>query len=239
MTAFEIIEGAGPVLLICDHASNHVPPDIDLAIDPALLDRHIAVDIGAAVVTRAVAARLGAPAILGGVSRLVIDLHRQVDHPGLIPLLSDGHVIPGNQGAGRAERIARFHKPFHHALAALIEQHSSRLIVSIHSFTPALETGGPPRPWEVGILSNRDRRAAVLAIALFDQAGCVTGDNQPYSGRLLNATLNRHAESRGIPSFAIELRNDLLQPDIVGAPDVAHWAALVADVVAEIAQRLG
>lgn len=240
MTAFEIIEGAGPILLICDHASNRVPPDIDLSIDTALLDNHIAVDIGAADVTRSLADRLGAPAVLGTVSRLVIDLHRQVDHPGLIPMSSDGHDIPGNRNADRAKRIARFHAPYHQAIAALVDRHRPRLIVSIHSFTPALETGGPQRPWEVGILSNRDRRAADLAVALFGKAGCVTGDNQPYSGRLLNATLNRHAEARGIASFAIELRNDLLLPDAVGASGgVAYWSALVADVVADIAGRLG
>jgi len=43
--------------------------------------------------------------------------------------------------------------------------------------------------------------------------GFVTGDNEPYSGRLLNATLNRHAEAEGIPSIAIEIRNDLIRDD--------------------------
>lgn len=234
MTAFETIDGTGPILLICDHASNRVPPDIDLAIDPALLDQHIAVDIGAAAVTRSLADRLGAPAILGTVSRLVIDLHRQVDHPGLIPVASDGHDIPGNHAADRAALIARFHAPYHRAVAAMIDRHRPRLIVSVHSFTPALATGGPPRPWEVGILSNRDRRAANLAVALFGEAGCVTGDNQPYSGRLLNATLNRHAEGRGIASFAIELRQDLLSD----AAGVACWTERVAGVVATIEQRM-
>ena len=41
---------AGGVLLIGDHASNHVPSDIELGIDPALLGEHIAVDIGVAEV---------------------------------------------------------------------------------------------------------------------------------------------------------------------------------------------
>lgn len=235
MNAFETIDGTGPILLICDHASNRVPPDIDLAIDPALLGQHIAVDIGAAAVTRSLADRLGAPAILGTVSRLVIDLHRQVDHPGLIPVASDGHDIPGNHTADRTSLIARFHAPYHRAVAALIDRHRPRLIVSVHSFTPALATGGPPRPSEVGILSNRDRRAANLAVALFGKAGCVTGDNQPYSGRLLNATLNRHAEARGIASFAIELRQDLIG-DSAG---VACWSERVAGVVATIEQRIG
>ena len=36
----------GGILIVGDHASNHVPQGIDLAIDPALLNQHIALDIG-------------------------------------------------------------------------------------------------------------------------------------------------------------------------------------------------
>lgn len=231
MHAAEILPGTGPVLLICDHASNAVPPDIDLAIAPALLDRHIAVDIGAAAVTRNLADRLGAPAILATVSRLVIDLHRPTDHPGLVPVDSDGHLIPGNVGVDRPARIARFHAPYHQAIAALIAAHRPRLLASIHSFTPALETGSAPRPWEIGVLYNRDTRAAREAMARFEQAGIITGDNQPYSGRMLNVTLNRHGEANGIRSFALELRNDLIDHP-AGAK---RWAGVIAPVLSVIA----
>lgn len=232
MQPAEILPGTGPILLICDHASNAVPPDIDLKIAPALLDKHIAVDIGAAAVTLELAAILGAPAILATVSRLVIDLHRATDHPGLVPVDSDGHAIPGNVGVDRAARIVRFHAPYHQALAASIATHRPRLLVSIHSFTPALETGSAPRPWEIGVLYNRDTRAARQAIMRFEQAGVITGDNQPYSGRVLNVTLNRHGEANGIRSFAIELRNDLIDHP-AGA---ARWAGMVAPVLSAIAE---
>ncbi len=232
MPAAETIAGTGPVLLICDHASNACPADIDLGIDPALFDKHIAVDIGASDVTRALAASLGAPAILATVSRLVIDLHRPPDHPGLVPETSDGHVIPGNIGADRQARIARFHAPYHRMLAALIALHRPRLLASIHSFTPALESGSAPRPWEIGVLYNRDTRAAHQAIRRFSAAGIVTGDNQPYSGRVLNMTLNRHGEGNGIPSFALEVRNNLIDHPA----GVAHWAGVIAPVLFAIAQ---
>ena len=230
--------GGIPILLICDHASNIVPPEIDLGIDPDLLTRHIAIDIGAADVTRALAKRLGAPAILATVSRLVIDLHRATDHAGLIPAESDGHPIPGNVGhdpAGRAGRIARYHAPYHRALAARIAAERPRLLVAVHSFTPALEMGSAPRPWEIGILYNRDARAARIAIERFAAEGIVTGDNQPYSGRDLNMTLNRHGEGTGIASFAIEIRNDLIG-DPAGA---AHWAGIIAPILTVIVDRLG
>jgi predicted N-formylglutamate amidohydrolase len=110
----EWIDGAShDLLLLCDHASNAVPADIDLGIAPGLLDLHIAIDIGAAPLTRSLAARLGAPAILGTVSRLVLDLHREPDHPNLIPHYSDGHDIPGNLHINSEVRLARFHTPYH------------------------------------------------------------------------------------------------------------------------------
>ncbi|OAN62706.1 N-formylglutamate amidohydrolase [Sphingomonas sp. TDK1] len=221
MSVAEQLPGAASdVLLLCDHASNAVPPDIDLGIDPALLNLHIGVDIGAADVTRALSARLGAPGILATVSRLVIDLHREPDHAGLIPATSDGHRIPGNADADRRARIARFHAPYHRLLRDQVRRQRPRLILSIHSFTPRLEQGGIERPWEIGILYNRDARAARPAVAWLRGLGLATGDNEPYSGRLLNATLNRHAEAQGIPSIAIEIRNDLIRDDV----GVQRWA---------------
>ncbi|WP_010546160.1 N-formylglutamate amidohydrolase [Sphingomonas elodea] len=227
MSEAEILAGGDPaVLLLCDHASNAVPAGIDLGIDPALLDLHIAIDIGAAAVTRALAARLDAPAILATVSRLVIDLHREPDHVGLIPATSDGHPIPGNVGVERGARIARFHAPYHRCVRNQVRRQRPALILSIHSFTPQLEDGGTPRPWEVGILYNRDTRAARPAVDWFRAEGLATGDNEPYSGRLLNATLNRHAEAQGIPSIAIEIRNDLIRD----AAGVERWVGHLHDL---------
>lgn len=235
MTAAQFIDGAADILILCDHASNAVPSDIDLGIAPALLGKHIAVDIGAAAVSEALAAQLGAPAILATVSRLVIDLNREPDSAGLIPHISDGHAIPGNGKAARAERIARFHAPYHRAIADTIRVRRPTLLVSVHSFTPRLEQhDGPSRPWEIGVLYNRDARAARIGIALLEKSGVVTGDNEPYSGRLLNATMNRHAEGNGIPYLGIEIRNDL-----IGDPaGVAHWAQLLAGQVKEVRNSL-
>lgn len=234
MTLPDQLPGGADTLLLCDHASNAVPPGIGLGIDPALLDKHIAIDIGAAPLTRALAERLQAPAILATVSRLVIDLHREPDRPDLIPLSSDGHPIPGNLAADRLDRIACFHAPYHAAIAAQIRRQRPVFIAAIHSFTSALETGSAPRPWEIGILYNRDTRAARIAIELLQGAGIITGDNQPYSGRDLNTTLNRHAEANGIPSFAIEVRNNLID-----TPEgVARWADILAPILVETRNRV-
>lgn len=229
--AAEWIDGAAhDLLLLCDHASNHVPADIDLQIAPELLELHIALDIGAAPLTRALAARLSAPAILGTVSRLLIDLHREPDHPNLIPHYSDGHDIPGNRHINSEERLARFHTPYHALIEDRIAAIRPELILSIHSFTPRLERGGADRPWEVGVLYNEDDRAARGAIAWLRAQGLITGDNEPYTGKLLNATLNRHAEANGIPSIAIEVRNDLIRDEA----GVARWTEILADLANEL-----
>lgn len=220
------------LLLLCDHASAFVPPDI--AIAPELLTLHIGVDLGAGALTRALSARLDAPAILGTVSRLVIDLHQQSDHPGLIPTISDGRAIPANVDADRADRIARFHAPYHRWVREKIRRDRPRLIVAIHSFTLQLETGGGPRPWEAGILYGRDDRAARIAIDYLRAQGIPTGDQEPYSGRLLNATLDRHADGQGIPSLSVEIRNDL----IADPAGINHWCNVLTDMIGAVRNGL-
>ncbi len=233
MTVAATIDGGDrSLLLLADHAGAGVPDDI--AIPPYLLTLHVGVDLGTDALTRALAERLDAPAILGTVSRLVIDLHRESDHPGLIPVVSDGHAIPGNVGADRVDHIARFHAPYHRVIRAAVRRDRPRLIVAIHSFTPRLETGGGPRPWEAGILYGRDDRAARPALAFLREQAIVTGDNEPYSGRRLNATLNRHAVAQGIASLSVEVRNDLIADDA----GVARWCDLLARMIARVRNSL-
>jgi predicted N-formylglutamate amidohydrolase len=230
----DIVPGDADILLLCDHASNRVPEGIDLGIAPEQLDLHIAIDIGAAPLTQALAKRLGAPAVLATVSRLVIDLHRDPDHPQLIPAESDGHAIAGNAAPDRAARIAKFHDPYHAALATQIDRQMPQLLVAIHSFAPRLESGGGDRPWEVGVLYNQDDRAARVAIALLRDAGVIVGDNEPYSGKLLNATLNRHGETRGLPYISVEVRNDLIRDDA----GVERWTDILTPILLETRNRV-
>ncbi|MFB0873480.1 MULTISPECIES: N-formylglutamate amidohydrolase [unclassified Sphingobium] len=229
--------GAGrlDLLIVADHASAHVPADIDLGIDPALLSEHIAVDIGAAAVSRLLAAQLGCRAILGGVSRLVIDLNREEDAPGLLPVMSDGHAIAGNRSADLGVRMRRFYHPYHDRIAALLAGMASPFILSVHSFTPRLASDpGQTRPWEIGVLYNKDDRAARIAIPMLKAAGLIVGDQQPYSGALLNATMNRHAEANGIPYLGIEMRQDL----VGDAAGQARFAGILGPVVLECRSSL-
>lgn len=236
---FHEIDGDdGRLLIVADHASAHVPPGIALGLEPALLATHIAIDIGVAALGAALAERLACPAILGGASRLVIDLNRELDSPALIPAASDGHAIPGNAAldpAARAARVDRIWHPYHARIASRIAARRPSLLLSLHSFTPRLASRPSElRPWHVGILYNQDDRAARIAIPLLEAARIVTGDNLPYSGRSLNATMNRHGEATGTPYLGIEVRQDL----IGDGGGVAHWAATLAGIVAPVLQRL-
>jgi predicted N-formylglutamate amidohydrolase len=233
--AYTQIQGdyAQGMLIIADHASNHVPPDIDLGIAPALLSTHIAIDLGVAQVAR----ELGLPAILGDVSRIVVDLNREEDAPHIIPVASDGHAIPGNAIShdARVARIARFWRPYHDKISEMIEEYHPKLLISLHSFTPQLASDpDQKRPWEIGILYNNDDKAARIAIPLLQNEGVVVGDQLPYSGKLLNATMNRHGEGRGIAYLGIEVRQDL----IGDAAGVTRWANLLGPILKHCCERI-
>lgn len=227
----------GGILVVSDHASNRVPDDIDLGVAPALLGQHIAVDLGVAAVGALMAARAGIAAFQCKVSRLVCDVNREPHAPAVIPIASDGHAIPGNamDHAGHVARLRRFFDPYHAALGELLNSAPPALILSLHSFTPQLATSDEPRPWQVGILYNEDDRAARIAIPLLEAEGLVVGDQQPYSGRLLNYTMNRHAEAEGRPYLGVEIRQDQ-----IGDPaGQAVWAERLARLCNLVALKLG
>ncbi|KMS59754.1 N-formylglutamate amidohydrolase [Novosphingobium barchaimii LL02] len=226
---------AGGILIVSDHASNRVPEDIDLGIDPALLQLHIAIDIGVGAIAEQMVSP-GTAAWLGNVSRLVCDYNRKHDVPGMMPEISDGHVIPGNvlTPHQRHARVTRFFEPYHSGLATLLHETPPALILSLHSFTPGLATCDKPRPWQIGILYNEDERAARIAIPWLEAQGFVVGDQEPYSGKLLNASMNRHAEPNGLPYLSIEIRQDL----IADAAGQAEWARVMSALSAEVVNRL-
>ena len=236
---YEIVagQGHGRLILLCDHASNRLPGEYGaLGLEPAQFERHIAYDIGAAALTRGLAARLGATAVLSCFSRLLIDPNRGMDDPTLIMRISDGAAVPGNREVDeteRARRISRFHRPYHEAIAGVVAKVRAEghvpFLVSIHSFTPVWR--GWPRPWHVGILWDRDEQVARAMIRGFlAQGDLVVGDNEPYHGALEGDTLNTHGTKAGLPHALIEVRQDL----IAAKTGVDEWVERVAKVVEPI-----
>jgi predicted N-formylglutamate amidohydrolase len=230
---------AAGALVLCDHASNAVPPEFgDLGLPEIEFQRHIAYDVGAAAVTRALARHLNAPAILTRFSRLVIDPNRGRDDPTLVMRLSDGAVVPGNARVDEDEvqrRIARFYDPYDAAITAAIDRALRAghppCIVTIHSYTPIWR--GWPRPWHVGILWDADDRfAAPLLRGLAAEPGLVVGDNEPYDGALSGDTVDRHATRRGLANALIEIRQDLIATDEGAAEWAARFARLLKPLLA-------
>ena len=204
------------VLFLCDHAANSVPADYDrLGLPPAAFERHIAYDIGAAWVTRRLAAAFDAPAVLTTFSRLLVDPNRGLDDPTLVMRLSESAIIPGNAAVDTIEiekRIKRFWRPYRAAASALRdamrEAGPAPAIVSIHSFTPNFK--GVARPFELAVLWDKDPRLASPLIDALRESGFSVGDNEPYDGALEGDTLNALATAHGLANVLIEIRQDLI-----------------------------
>lgn len=217
--AFEIsgIPGQNGVLIVADHASNHVPDDINLGLSPEYARDHIAFDPGTAQIARLMAERSGHLAILSTASRLVADLNRYPDEPAVIVQSSDGIEIPGNRLSAeeRQVRLDRFFTPYHDRIASLIAGLKPVLVVSLHSFSPVLRSNPQlRRPWDMGIMYNEYQTAPRLALQfLGEEDGLIIGDQMPYSGKDLNATMNRQCEAIGQPYIGVEIRQDLIMEE--------------------------
>lgn len=220
--------GTGRFVLLCDHASNHIPAELhDLGLPAAELARHIAWDIGAAGVTRALSEIFDAPAVLNDTSRLVIDCNRQLHAPDLIPEVSDGTVIPGNlrlTAADREARIGRWFDPYHETVELLLLEREARnaetVVTSIHSMTPSM--AGRARPWQIALSSYLDRSLAEPVLAALRRLhGVRVGDNEPYNlDPKVDYSVPFHAMRRGLEHIQVEFRQD----EIADAAGQELWA---------------
>lgn len=227
------------VLLLCDHASNALPAAYGtLGLTPEDLSTHIAYDIGAAEMTRRLAAFLSAPALLTRYSRLLIDANRGGDDPTLVMRLSDRRIVPGNARIGAAEialRRSLYWEPYRAAIgrtiAAMSAQGPVPAVVSLHSFTPIWR--GTLRPWQVAVLWDSDARLARPLIEALVARGFTVGDNEPYDGALSGDTLHEQVTQRGLAGLLIETRQDLID---TGAK--AHgWADVLAKILRPLLTR--
>ena len=142
----------GGIVCVADHASNTVPDDIPLGIDPSLLNEHIAVDIGVEGLTERLARRHDMPAHIACVSRLVCDLHRNEDDRAVVPTTSDGHLIPGNIGADLEMRLDRARHLLRQSQMPIVEiaiacgfvsaSHFAKCYRELHARSPQQERAG-------------------------------------------------------------------------------------------------
>ncbi len=231
--------GGAKALLVGDHASRAFPKNMmQLGLDEVVMDQHVTWDIGTNALIHRLSKQLDAPAILAGYSRLIVDTNRSLEDPTAIPVMSDGILIPGNQGLtddDRALRVQSFYQPYRDAIEDVLNSFRHRGItpafIAIHSFTP--EMGGFRRPWHIGVLWDVDPRLPLPLMEKLNARPDVinVGDNEPYSGRHpADFTIDHHAESAGLPHVSIEVRQDLIDTD----PGVERWAGILGDVLEEI-----
>jgi predicted N-formylglutamate amidohydrolase len=230
-------QGSSRFVLLCEHASSFIPASYKgLGLSAADLKRHIAWDIGAAVVAGDLARRLDATLILAGYSRLLIDLNRPLGSATSIPEISESTVIPGNLSLTadeRQHRAAAYFEPFQKGVAGVLD-HRQRAglpttVIGIHSFTPVFKSVA--RPWHAGVLY---RKSSAFGHALAEALGGAKAniaENEPYqiedSG---DYTVPVHGEARGLEAVLIEIRQDLIAEE-AGA---IAWAARLAEAAARL-----
>jgi predicted N-formylglutamate amidohydrolase len=210
-----------PLLFCCDHASNLIPKEYNqLGLNKSILKSHIAYDVGAKILTKALSKKFNTHAILGKYSRLFIDLNREKNHKNLIPEISDEVIIPNNINLTKKEYTYRknyFHKPYHKEISNKLQEMDKLFLcktalICIHSFTSSLKDR-IKRPWEIGLLYRKDESLYNPIIkSLKMNNSFKIGENKPYSGfDDVNYTMTTHGEKNKRPFISIEIRNDIFE----------------------------
>ena len=208
----------GPALLLCEHASYHIPECYHgLGLDPAHRRSHAAWDPGARDVAIALSGLLNAPLVASRVSRLVYDCNRPPEAASAMPERSEIVEVPGNRGltsAQRAARVEAVYEPFCKAVTQVLAQRKAHdiptVLITVHSFTPTFH--GRVRKVEIGILHDADRRLADAMLANAHRlAHRRIQRNAPYGPQDgVTHSLVRHGIDNGLANVMIEIRNDLL-----------------------------
>ena len=231
-------EARTPLVLVCEHAAHLIPEDLaGLGLAEADSMSHAAWDPGAMAVAERIAGRLDATLVAGVVSRLVFDLNRAPDALDAMPAQSEVIFVPDNDGlsdADRAARSARYHAPFHDALAHCLAARPDAVMVTVHSFTPVYH--GAPRAVEIGVLHHTDARLAdVLLDTAAQHTDAVVQRNAPYGPEHnVMYTLERHGLPSGRPHAMLEIRNDLIATEEDQRRMGDTLSAWIADACARI-----
>jgi predicted N-formylglutamate amidohydrolase len=234
-------ESVLPILLVCDHASCRFPVALgDMGLDPFARRCHLAIDIGAGSLTEYLADSLGVTAVIAQYSRLIVDCNRQLMDPSAFLEYGDGILVPGNRNLRQSEKDTRanaIYWPYHAAVDAQIRRLLAAgpppAFIAVHSFTPVLN--GESRPWEIGVLWDKDMSLREIFLKDFRDAGFMVGDNEPYSGKApADYTIDNHAEPENLPHIGIEIRQDLVND----AAGVARIGNVMHRIIESIPRRI-
>jgi predicted N-formylglutamate amidohydrolase len=234
--------GASNFVIVVDHAGARIPRSLgDLGLPSAELQRHIAWDIGALGLARAVSETLDAPLIAQNYSRLVIDCNRDPRTPTSIPEISEWVVVPGNlelSPAAIAARRAEIFEPYHARIRSLLDERWAAgrptYLVAQHTMTDVYKE--VRREMHGAVLYNRDRRLAGLVLErLRREPGLIFADNEPYFvSDETDYSIPVHGERRGLPHVEIEIRQDLVREEA----GQREWARRVAAALTAAGEAL-
>jgi predicted N-formylglutamate amidohydrolase len=222
------------VVVTSEHASNHVPAAVAprLRIGRAHLLSHRGFDRGAAEMARALASAIGAPLVLGRVSRLVVDLNRSPGNRNLWS--SQARALPEEI---RDALLRRHHTPHWEQVHALVQRERTAgrrvLHVGVHSFTPVLR--GNVRTMDVAFLYDPGRAFEVAIVEAWREAlrrrapDLVVRRNAPYRGidDGLTRALRRRFPDRDYAGIELELNQGRLRS---GRFPVAFVQAIVSSL---------
>lgn len=228
--AVEVILGdpAAELLFTCEHASNRLPERWRWpAEDERLVEDHWAYDLGAADLTRELAAAANADAVLSRFTRLLADPNRPESSDTLFRRNADQAPVLLNQrldAHDRRHRLESYYRPYHAAVDAVVASSAANILFAVHTFTPVYE--GRRRELEVGVLFDDEQSLAEGLLGGLTAAGLSAAANEPYSGREgLIYAVDRHAKTHGRRALEIEVRQDL-------ATDPSFRAKLVSLILA-------
>lgn len=252
----------GPVVVEIPHAGLAVPEEVrgelDVSTSDVLRDADLFVDrLWAGAPTR------GASLLVGLVSRYVVDLNRAeddvdrdtvADHPSPRPVQSRGVVwrttTDGRPVATRPisyamleARLARFHRPYHAALALEVERKRARfghaIVVCAHSMPSASRPGGARRADIVPGSRGRTTASPVvidLIDAHFRAAGLSVRHDDPYRGGYTTQRYGRPSE--GLHAIQVEINRALYVDEATSRPldgNLSRIAAILDDLTLKLA----
>lgn len=201
---YETVKGGSCLLLLSVHEGDFIPKALHDGegrplgiINPADLDRHIAIDHGIREVTRLVAESTEAHVFRATHSRLVADLNRFSDEADCVAPSADGTEIPMNATLDSQGRDARLATYFHPAVDALkrfvaelaAESGAEPFVICMHSFARTLaEDPKHPKSQDICVFGypefGRVRSVeAFVSVLRRDQPDLLVGYNEPFSAR--------------------------------------------------------
>lgn len=262
---------AGPLVFASPHSGTDYPDD--MGADPGLSAAGLR-SAEDALVDRLIAcgSAHGAAVITADIGRAYVDLNRGPEEldPGLIEGLdstrgsarvSAGYgVLARLSGRGdplydrilsikeAQDRIDRVHRPYHQALAALMQaaraRHGVAILIDWHSM-PSQATGvlkSGTRPLDI-VLGDRHGAACSGRLSrklrsLFEQGGCTVALNRPYAGGYTTQLWGQPGE--GYHAMQVELNRGLYLDEATGqpGPGFGRTQALVERVIAGLAAEV-